>query len=111
MWSRKNQGGNSLYRLYRSGRYSGKGLFQVGVDFAFVIAQHVFALGLGNDIIRAYWNLSASAGCVYYIGRHAVTGGVAAHLLYNIDAYADRRAEMLSASYKVALIDIIGPDH
>ena len=59
-------------------------LFQVGVNFAFIITQDILAFGLREGVVWAYGDFTAAAGAVYNIGRHGIAGGVAAEFLHYI---------------------------
>ena len=71
-------------------------LFRVVVNefFTGVVADDVFFVGFGDDVIWRNRDFSAAARSINDKGRHRVTGGMSAEFFHNVYPNGNRRAEM-----------------
>ena len=81
----------------------------VGGDEALEVAQHHLAGRLADQVLRHDRDLAAAAGRVDHVGRDGIAAGVAAQPLDDLDALADRGAEMPGALHQIALVQVVGP--
>ncbi|OQA40918.1 MAG: hypothetical protein BWY52_02744 [Chloroflexi bacterium ADurb.Bin325] len=81
----------------------------VGGDEPLEVAQDDLAGRLADEVLRHDRDLAAPAGRIHHVGRDGIAGGVAAQPLDDLDALADRRAEMARARHQVALVEVVGP--
>jgi hypothetical protein len=82
----------------------------VGGDVALEVAQDDLVVRVADQVVGHDRDLAAAAGGVHDVLRHGIAGGVAAQALHDLDALADRRAEVAGAFDQVALVDVVRPD-
>src|ERR1035437_8832719 len=82
----------------------------VGRDVALVVPQHDLAIGVADQVIGHDRDLAAAAGRIHDIRRNGVAGGVAAQALHDLDALANRGAEVTGAFDQIARVDVVRPD-
>src|SRR5450759_967713 len=78
----------------------------VGGDVALVVAEHDLVVRVADQVVRPHRDLAAAAGRVGRIGWNRVAGGVRAQPLHDLEALADRSAEVARALNQVALVDV-----
>ena len=82
----------------------------VGRDVALVVAQHDLVIRVADQVVGHDRDLAAAAGRVDHVGRDGVAARVAAQALHDLEALADRRAEVPAALDQVALVQVVRPD-
>src|SRR5258707_14544027 len=68
--------------------------FSVGGDEALIVAQHGFTRCLTDQVLRPNGYLATTAGSIHDISGDGIAGSVPAQRFHDLDALADRRAEV-----------------